>query len=266
MVRLCALLLALGVTGTLSWLLPRLEAPLDRFSVALELLENGEAEKAAFLFDDPAWQGVAQYRAERFHNATIAFSIGTDTASLYNLGTAHARLHHWGPARKAYRQVLMHDPDHEDARHNLELIDRAERREKELLETERRGTVQGGGDPDGEMSDNRDSGQTEPGGTGGGTGRAAKTMSSVGGAGTVAGELGDRRIAEDMQAGRTPGRTTEDPSITLPGGGTGAARLLRENRQAAEIMLRHIADDPARVLASRLRAIHRQRHAGGTGS
>ena len=266
MIRLCALALAIGAAATLSWLLPRFDAPLDRFSVALELLETGEAEKAAFLFEDPSWQGVAQYRAERFHNATIAFSIGTDTASLYNLGTAHARLHHWGPARKAYRQVLKRDPDHEDARHNLELIDRAERREKELLEAERRGPGQDGGDPGTEAADSRDSARTEPGGTGGTSGRAAKTRSSISGEGTVPGELGDRRIADGMQAGRTPGRTAQDPSIALPGGGTGVARLLRENRQAAEILLRHIVDDPARVLASRLRAIHRQRHPGETGS
>ena len=66
MIRLCALALAIGAAAALSWLLPRFDAPLDRFSVALELLETGEAEKAAFLFEDPSWQGIAQYRAERF--------------------------------------------------------------------------------------------------------------------------------------------------------------------------------------------------------
>ena len=45
-------------------------------------------------------------------------------------------------------------------------------------------------------------------------------------------------------------------------GGAGRAAALRESRQEAELLLRRIKDNPVRVLAARLNAVHRQQDAG----
>lgn len=65
---------------------------------------NGEYQKAATGYEKLAQLGVA------------------DPAVSYNLGTAHARLGHWGLAVLYYEKVLRLDPGHDDARHNLGVV------------------------------------------------------------------------------------------------------------------------------------------------
>ena len=78
-----------------------------------------------------------------------------------------------------------------------------------------------------------------------------------GGSSDQAGMLADRRPPPDAKAGRTDARGTEDARADLVGGG--GARELAESQQAAEVLLRQIKDNPARVLSARLKAIYRER-------
>lgn len=85
-------------------------------------LDEGNAGQAATLFDDPQWRGVAQYRAEDYEAAVESLN-GIETAdALYNKGNALARLGRSGEAIDAYEQALALDPQHEDARHNRDLL------------------------------------------------------------------------------------------------------------------------------------------------
>lgn len=251
------LALAVGV------LLPRVGGDGDRFSVALALLAEGRGDQAALLFDDPVWRGVAEYQAGRYQRAADVFGQSEDAVSLYNLGNAQAKLGAWSDARNAYLSVLRIEPEHEDALHNLELVTAAQKLEAELAEADRK--VRQADDESNATDTINKKGETA-------------TEETV--------DDGSHQSAEGVQAtddtsqssgqANRPGRAAErdgaesatGATATLFGGekraettadGTGAATILRDSTQAAEILLRRIKDDPARVLRARLRAAHQAR-------
>jgi len=78
--------------------------------------------RAAELFEDPAWLAAARYRAGDFARSAEVLD-GIDTADAhYNRGNALARAGEVGAAIEAYTRALDLDPEHEDARYNLELL------------------------------------------------------------------------------------------------------------------------------------------------
>ncbi len=260
--RAAAFAVLAALAAGAAWLLPRAGEPPDRFSVALRLLENGRAEEAAYLFRTPSWRGVAQYRAARYTRALGEFVQEENVRNLYNMGNAYAQLHEWAGAKAAYRKALHLDPGHEDAAHNLDIVLHAEAREREILD-EQRATRRAGRWRDGNREGEEEAGEgkaekTEQGGDGGGELRAAKTRSPIGGKSDTPGEGGDRPLSRDAKGGASTGRGAEDAQQTLEGG-SGRAAALRESRQEAEVLLRRIEDNPAQVLAARLKAVHRQR-------
>ena len=89
---------------------------------AQRLLEDGNAADAAAIFDDPGWRAVANYRAGEYGGSAAGFANLDDTASLYNLGNALARMGELETAIEAYEEVLELDPDNEDALYNRDLL------------------------------------------------------------------------------------------------------------------------------------------------
>ncbi|WP_338115094.1 VWA domain-containing protein [Thiocapsa imhoffii] len=85
-------------------------------------LAAGAAEQAAEVFEDPAWQAAARYQAGDYARALESLAELSDLDADYNRGNALARLGRWDDAIAAYEAVLSRDPDHQDARHNLELV------------------------------------------------------------------------------------------------------------------------------------------------
>ena len=120
--RSALFLLGLGVALGLSWLWPRIQQPPTTHAIARELLATGRPDDALILFDEPVWRGIAEYRAGRYARAVGAFFPPESVLALYNIGTSHAQLESWNGAIAAYEKVLRLDPDHADARHNLELV------------------------------------------------------------------------------------------------------------------------------------------------
>jgi Ca-activated chloride channel family protein len=89
---------------------------------AQHLLEAGEAEDAAALFDDSNWRAVANYRGGDYGGSAAGFADQEDNDSLYNLGNALARLGEFESAIDAYEEVLERDPNAEDAQYNRDLL------------------------------------------------------------------------------------------------------------------------------------------------
>ncbi|BCU07500.1 VWA domain-containing protein [Allochromatium tepidum] len=87
-------------------------------------LAAGRPDSAAEHFSDPAWRAAASYRAGKFEQALEALAGLTGATPEYNRGNALARLGRLQEAAAAYERVLEQDPDHADARHNLELVRR----------------------------------------------------------------------------------------------------------------------------------------------
>lgn len=81
------------------------------------MLAAGAPGLAAKLFEDPAWRGVALYRAQDYAQAAEAFEAGK---SYYNLGTALARNGAYSAALETYDRVIPGGD--EDAATNFDLI------------------------------------------------------------------------------------------------------------------------------------------------
>jgi Ca-activated chloride channel family protein len=92
---------------------------------ASRALELGDAQKAAELFTNSAWKGAAHYRAGNYEQALKSLKDLHDVDSWYNKGNALARLGRYPQAIQAYKEALKLNPNHEDARYNLKLIQKA---------------------------------------------------------------------------------------------------------------------------------------------
>ncbi len=262
--RLC-LLAAMTLVATASaWIMPRVQQPPDRFGVALRLLDEGRASEAVYLFDAPAWQGVAEFRAGRYWRALGAFLVEESVLTLYNGGNAYAKLQEWAGAKAAYRRVLRLDPDHEDARHNLDLVIRAEALERRLLAEARREKNLGrwkDGNRDRPQSGSGDSNEVEQGAAKDGALRATSARSDRSGRSDQPGSSGEGALSDGALGG--PADAVEAGSASADSGtGSGAAELRRESAQSAEILLGEIVDDPAKVLTARFRMAQRRRLEG----
>jgi Ca-activated chloride channel family protein len=91
---------------------------------AAQALQRDQAAAAAERFRDPAWRGTALYRAGDFAAASEAFAQAEGLEAGYNRGNALARAGQFEEAMQAYRRVLEQDPQHADARANLELLEK----------------------------------------------------------------------------------------------------------------------------------------------
>ena len=152
-------LASLAVALVLGRWLAVIQAPLTRHAVAIGLLDKGAPDEAAHVFETPIWQGVALYRAGRYHRAVGAFVTDDSVTGLYNMGNAYTRLGLYRGAIAAYETVLQRQPNHEDAHFNLELVKRAAEREQ-ALEDEARETENAGNWEDG-LRDNQEQGEPE---------------------------------------------------------------------------------------------------------
>ena len=292
-VRIAGLFLAaLAIALLLGRWLALVQAPLTRHTVARQLLENGAPDKAAHVFETPIWQGVALYRAGRYHRSVGAFVTDDSVTGLYNMGNAYAQLALYRGAITAYEAVLERRPDHEDARFNLDLVRQALQRAQELedasRETENAGSWEDGlrdsqeqGEPETANSDQTEGGESDaedapsegdPGEQAGdadadpGETAAPESQIASEGAGGAdsEGERSDSSVfsmsgseREDADNLSADGEVLED--IDVIGGMVDRAR---EETMADEIILRRIQDDPAVVLKARLSmALRRQRAA-----
>ncbi len=91
---------------------------------AANALEQGQPEAAARRFVNPAWRGMALYKAGDYPGAAQAFAESKGVDAGYNRGNALARAGQLEKAAGAYRQVLKQAPGHADAKANLALVEK----------------------------------------------------------------------------------------------------------------------------------------------
>ncbi|MBS0450381.1 MAG: VWA domain-containing protein [Proteobacteria bacterium] len=84
--------------------------------------EDEDYAKAAGLFTDPMWRGVALYRAGRFDAAQQAFALVDSPESLFNQGNSLAQRRRYEAAIAFYTQALQRRPDWKEAKANLALM------------------------------------------------------------------------------------------------------------------------------------------------
>ena len=116
---------------------------------AKRLLDTGQAQQAAELFDDPAWQAAARYQSGEFDKAAEQFEA-SDAA--YNRANALAKAGKLEAALKSYDEALAAHPGDDDARFNRDLV-------QKLLDQQQQ-EQQGQNDQQGQKDQQEDSGQS----------------------------------------------------------------------------------------------------------
>lgn len=96
---------------------------LRRDQQVAEALAADDAELAESLSTDPAWAGAAAAAAGQHQRAAEHFGKGSDATARYNQGTALAQAGQYEAAIEALQQALQADPEHADARANLQAIE-----------------------------------------------------------------------------------------------------------------------------------------------
>ncbi len=91
---------------------------------AAELFAAGDYEAAAQTFEDPDWKAAAYYRNGNWLEAEKIWGTLETADASYNRGNALAQLGRLDEALQAYAKALQLNPSHDDARHNLQALER----------------------------------------------------------------------------------------------------------------------------------------------
>ncbi|HCH01442.1 MAG TPA: hypothetical protein DEV85_06085 [Vibrio sp.] len=81
--------------------------------------------KAATQFENRAWQGAAQYQSGNYQAAIQSLQGLKDEDSRYNLANAQAQAGQLEQAKQGYEDILKTNPNHADAKKNLEIVNKA---------------------------------------------------------------------------------------------------------------------------------------------
>lgn len=223
---------------------------------ARRALADGQAGEAAELFEDPAWRGVAAYRAGNYRESAAAFSGREDADGLYNLGNALAKQGELEAALAAYERALEIDPDDEDTSWNRDLV-------KKLLEQQQQaGNGQEGRQSQGQQGQGRsamkDSGQAQD--QQGQQGNAAGSQGAQEQGGMQRANETNPADLEALQrelerAAREAAREQAEGEQreAMSSAALIAERRAQERSQALEQWLRRIPDDPGGLLRRKFR-------------
>lgn len=228
-------------------------------------------EAAARMFEDPAWKGIAHYRAGEFEEALAAFNALAPTAdALYNQGNALAKLERFEEALNAYDRALERAPEHADARHNRDLVAQAlSARQGQQRQGSGDNQTTGAGDDKANPSQRQASGQ-QPDASG--QNRQPEPDAQPGdpsarpNEGQARGEGEPAEPQAETPAERQPRGTTDqgdgegDPVAEEPELPDPDARRQAEADQALEQLLRQLEDDPGGLLRSKLYLHYRRNY------
>ena len=112
------LLIALPKTWAFSWQ----DLWVTKNSQAQTLMNAGQFAKAQEIFEDPAWQATAAYRAGHYQQAATQFQSIKNADAYYNQGNARAKSGQLEAAIKAYDKALDLSPNSPDALHNRDVV------------------------------------------------------------------------------------------------------------------------------------------------
>ena len=255
--------------------------------LAHRLFEAGDFVRAAEIFTDPAWKGVALYRSDQWWRAAEAFIRANDPESAFNLGNCYVKLGYFELALDAYQQALSMDSTLDDAAFNAELM-------RKLLAEDDEQKRQGGRQPSGEeierlqsQEKNRDSGNGEGGDEQSeadestsasrsdeqGEQSMDSTDNARDGQGGQASEQ-EQQAADQEGSGALSGESTEEKQANRPSGGSesdatssdsqaAGLRTTLETEQATIQWLNRINHDAGLFLQRRIILEQRRRLAAG---
>jgi Ca-activated chloride channel family protein len=103
---------------------------------AVQALQNGDAESAQALFEDPMWRGSAAYKAEDFEQANTSFLSNKSAKGHYNRGNALAKSGDFQGGIDAYDSALSLEPNMQDAMANRALLEKLKEQQEQQEQQE----------------------------------------------------------------------------------------------------------------------------------
>jgi len=221
---------------------------------ASRALEEGDSAGAAELFIDPAWKGIANYRAGQYEESLAALDGLDGIEPTYNRGNALAKLGRYDEAIAAYEEVLERDAKHRDARYNRDLLLEQMKQQQQQGENgepdqsgespqeSQAGEQPASGEPStDDLSDAQQGDEASQADTGERTDGADKNETQPEPASDPAAET----AAQQAESENTPDNKAQDEQTAMA---NADERPLDEDEQATEQWLRKIPDDPGGLL------------------
>lgn len=229
-----------------------------------QALENQQPEAALEHFTQPMERGVAAYRAGDYATAAEAFAAAEGAKAAYNRGNSLSQLGDYDAAIAAYQAALAADPDYDDARHNLALVEQlVEQQKQQQGQSESGEPNQEDSSQDGEQSAGENDSASDSNAGDEANGEESKEQAGDSStedsaeqnasAGDASDENGDEENPdEEANSQTTMGEEAADQGDKAeqktPAQLAAEARQTQEQRQAAEQWLRRIPDDPSGLL------------------
>ncbi len=129
---------------------------------AMQQYNAGEYEQAAEQFNDPRWKGIAQYQAGDYQAAIDSLQSDTSLEGKYNLANAFAQAQDFDKAIELYQQVLEQNPQHQDAKANLEVVKQAQQQQQQQQGDSGQSGDQKPNENNASESQNQQNGQSQP--------------------------------------------------------------------------------------------------------
>ncbi|MDH5424339.1 MAG: VWA domain-containing protein [Gammaproteobacteria bacterium] len=107
---------------------------------ARELFNNNKTQEAAEKFTDSKWKAAAQYKSGQYQKALESYQQldTTDPDNLYNLANTQAQLGQYDKALESYNKLIEKAPDHSDAKHNREQVEKMLKQQDQKNDTNKK--------------------------------------------------------------------------------------------------------------------------------
>jgi Ca-activated chloride channel family protein len=235
-----------------------------------QALSAGDAERAAQLFENPAWRGTAAYQGEDYDGAVDAFSGDDSADGWYNRGNALAAKGELKSAIKAYEKSLALKPGQADAEKNLEILKQLKEQQDQEQQQSNSDQQQSNqdGSPDQQNSDaEQQDSQSQNSQNQSGAQDQQSNPGNSQDQQSQDGEAGDgEQNADDEQGSQGDADQSEQQQrrpMPLPEIDNSAMQEDLEKDQAMQQWLRRVPDDPSGLLREKFRYESRQRQQQG---